>query len=201
MPTVVLPSQPIAQAAKNRRRNHSPTDAISPGGSPRAEETKDRVASRVRLRVWQRLVAAALAFVFPGAAIACAAFGIRYGFLSEKTTQVLLFGGLAGMLAGTFIAFLIVRGTTRSLDELAAQAMLVAEGKRTDLAFRRQGDEIGDLADAFSRVLDSSRRDRERLMTSNKDLLGMNEQLQNASEQVKSFALDRKSTRLNSSHG
>ena len=146
------------------------------------------MASRVRLRVWQRLVAAALAFVFPGAAIACAAFGIRYGFLSEKTTQVLLFGGLAGMLAGTFIAFLIVRGTTRSLDELAAQAMLVAEGKRTDLAFRRQGDEIGDLADAFSRVLDSSRRDRERLMTSNKDLLGMNEQLQNASEQVKSFA-------------
>ncbi|MEO6754903.1 MAG: response regulator [Chthoniobacteraceae bacterium] len=126
--------------------------------------------------------------MLPCTAIAIAAFGIRYRFLSDATAQMLLFAGIAGLFGGVFIASMFVRSTTRSLDELAAQASLVAEGKREDIAFPRRGDEIGDLADAFSRVLDSSRRDRERLMMNNKELLGMNTQLEKASEQVKSFA-------------
>ena len=142
----------------------------------------------MRLRVWQRLAAAALALVIPGVALATAAFGVRYGFLPGNVSQLLLFGGIAGLLGGVFVAFLIARGTTRSLHELAAQASLVADGKRTDIAFPMRGDETGDLAEAFCRVLDASRRDRERLMANNKELLGMNAQLEKASEQVKSFA-------------
>ena len=142
----------------------------------------------MRLRLWHRLLVAALGFVIPSAAITAAAFGIRFGFLSEKISQILLLGGIAGFVGGALIASQMVRGITRALHELANQASLVAEGKREDLAFPSRGDEIGELAEAFSRVLDASRRDRERLMMNNKELLGMNEQLEKASEQVKSFA-------------
>ena len=188
MPTVVLPSQPIAQPARNRRRSHHPTDESPPGTSQRTDENRDRAIRLVRLRVWQRLVGAGLALVLPAAAIATAAFGIRYGFLPENVRMILLLGGITGLLAGIFVAFLIIRGTIHSLHELAAQASLVADGKRTDIAFPRRGDEIGDLADAFNRVLDASRRDRERLTMNNRELLTMNEQMEKASEQVKSFA-------------
>ena len=188
VPTVVLPSQPIAQSVRSRRRNQNPSDEIPPGALARTDESKDRVTVKVRLRVWQRLVMAALTLVLPALALAIAAFGIRYGFLPGKAAMALLFGGIAGLAGGVFIAFLIIRGTIRSLHELAAQAALVAEGKRTDIAFPSRGDEIGDLAEAFCRVLDVSRRDRDRLMMNNKELLAMNEQMEKASEQVKSFA-------------
>ena len=173
---------------RSRRRNLNPSDEIPPGAQPRTDENKDRATFKVRLRVWQRLVMAALTLVLPALALATAAFGIRYGFLPEKAALALLFGGIAGLAAGVFVAFVIIRGTTRSLHELAAQATLVAEGKRTDIAFPSRGDEIGDLAEAFCRVLDFSRRDRERLMLNNKELLAMNSQMEKASEQVKSFA-------------
>ncbi len=142
----------------------------------------------MRLRVWQRLVLAMLALVLPSAGIAAAGFASRYGLLSENGSHALLLAGILGLVAGVFISARIVRGTTRSILELAAGASLVAEGKREDLAFPTRGDEIGDLADAFCRVLDASRRDRERLMMNNKELQGMNEQMEKASEQVKSFA-------------
>jgi signal transduction histidine kinase/CheY-like chemotaxis protein/HPt (histidine-containing phosphotransfer) domain-containing protein len=142
----------------------------------------------MRLGVRQRLILAALTLIIPNFVIAAAAFGMRYGHLAEKTSQLLLLGGVAGLIAGVFFSIEMVRRTTRSLRELAIQAALVAEGKREDLAFPVRGDEIGELADAFCRVVDSSRRDRERLMMNNRELLGMNEQLEKASEQVKSFA-------------
>ena len=142
----------------------------------------------MRLRVWQRLVLAMLALALPSAAIAAAGFGSRYGLLSDNGSHVLLIAGIVGLVAGVFISARIVRGTTRAILELAAGASLVAEGKRQDLAFSTRGDEIGDLADAFCRVLDASRRDRERLMTNNKELQAMNDQMEKASEQVKSFA-------------
>jgi signal transduction histidine kinase/DNA-binding response OmpR family regulator/HPt (histidine-containing phosphotransfer) domain-containing protein len=187
VPTVVLPSQPPAQPPKNRRKNPFTAEEILPAIPSRTAAEIGGV-SKVYLRVWQRLVVAALAFVLPSITIAAAAFGIRFGYLSDKTCEMLLLAGVAGLVGGVFIAMQMVRGTTRSLRELAVQASLVAEGKREDLAFATRGDEIGELAEAFCRVLDSSRRDRERLMMNNKELLGMNEQLEKASEQVKSFA-------------
>ncbi len=186
MPTVVLPSQQ-APPAKNRRKNPLSADDLLPAIAPRAT-TGSREISAVRLRVWHRLLVAALGFLIPCAAVTVAAFGIRFGYISEKTSQLLLLGGVAGFVVGVLLAFQMVRGITRSLRELAMQAVLVAEGKREDLTFPARGDEIGELADAFCRVVDASRRDRERLMMNNKDLLGMNEQLEKASEQVKSFA-------------
>ena len=187
VPTVVLPSQPQAQPAKNRRKNPLLPDGLLPSIQPRAG-MESREISRVRLRVWHRLLVAALAFVLPSAVIAAAAFGIRSGYLSERASEILLVSGVVGVVLGVVLAFQMVRGITRSLHELAIQASLVAEGKREDLAFPSRGDEIGELADAFCRVVDTSRRDRERLMMNNKELLGMNEQLEKASEQVKSFA-------------
>jgi len=187
VPTVVLPSQPQAQPAKNRRKNPLSAESLL-ATTPGRTDAESRGFFKVRLRVWHRLLVAALAFVIPSAVITTAAFGIRYGWLSEKTSQMLLLGGVAGLVAAVFIAIQMVRGTTGSLRELSMQASLVAEGKREDLAFPARGDEIGELADAFCRVLDASRRDRERLMMNNKELLTMNEQLEKASEQVKSFA-------------
>ena len=187
VPTVVLPSQPQAQPAKNRRKNPLSADDLLPAIPSRAA-IASRETYTVRLRVWHRLFVAALALIVPSAAISVAAFSIRFGFLSEKTAQMLLLGGIAGLIGGVFVAIQMLRGITRSLHELAVQASLVAEGKREDLSFPSRGDEIGELADAFCRVVDASRRARERLMTNNKELLGMNEQLEKASEQVKSFA-------------
>ncbi|MEO6785338.1 MAG: response regulator [Chthoniobacteraceae bacterium] len=138
--------------------------------------------------MWQRLLFAALSFIIPSAVIAGAALGMRFGYLSEKTSLIMLLAGAGGMTLGTVLAAGMIRGTTRSLRELAVQAALVAEGRRDDLAFATRGDEIGELAEAFCRVLDASRRDRERLLTNNRELQGMNEQLEKASEQVKSFA-------------
>ena len=65
------------------------------------------------------------------------------------------------MTLGAVLAAGMIRGTTRSLRELAVQAALVAERRRDDLAFATRGDEIGELAEAFCRVLDASRRDRD----------------------------------------
>ncbi len=161
-------------------------DGLLPAIPPRTDASG--APSQVRLRVSHRLLVAALSFVIPSATIAVAAFGMRSGFLSEKISQIVLLGGVAGLVIGLQIAIQMFRGITRSLHELAVQAALVAEGKRQDLSFPRRNDEIGELADAFSRVVDTSRRDRDRLTMNNKELLGMNEQLEKASEQVKSFA-------------
>ena len=185
VPTVVLPSQP-AQSAPNRRKNQFQSEELLPGVGSRTNASCDSLV--IRLRVWQRLVVAALSFILPSLIIAGAAFGMRLGYCSETTSLILLISGAAGMAAGTVLAAGMIRGTSRSLRELAVQAALVAEGKRDDLAFSKRGDEIGELAEAFCRVLDASRRDRERLMTNNRELQGMNDQLEKASEQVKSFA-------------
>ena len=188
VPTVVLPSQPQAQPVNNRRKgSHSHEDALSAAGS-RTPEPKGTETHRVRLRVWQRLVLSKIALVIPSAAIAVAGFGSRYGLLSDSASHILLIAGIVGLIAGFIVAVRIARGTSNSILELVGQASLVAEGKRHDLAFATRGDEIGDLAEAFCRVLDASHRDRERLMMNNRELLTMNEQLEKASEQVKSFA-------------
>ncbi len=172
----------------HRRKVPGSTENSLPGLASRTGEAAAAEPLRVRLRVWQRLLLAMLALVLPSAAIAAAGFGSRYGLLSDFSSHVLLIAGIAGLVAGALLAFRIARWTSHAILELAAQASLVAEGKRQDLAFPTRGDEIGDLADAFCRVLDASRRDRERLMMNNKELLAMNEQMEKASEQVKSFA-------------
>ncbi len=187
VPTVVLPSQTPAPPQKVRKKNPFTAEEILPG-VPRAALENGGTVKGARLRVWQRLLVAALAFALPSAVIAVGAFGVRLGVLSERTSNMLLLAGGVGLVGGVFIAAMMIRGTTRALRELALQAGLVADGKREDLAYSSRGDEIGDLAEAFCRVLDASRRDRERLMMNNKELLGMNEQLEKANEQVKSFA-------------
>jgi signal transduction histidine kinase/CheY-like chemotaxis protein/HPt (histidine-containing phosphotransfer) domain-containing protein len=187
VPTVVLPSQPQAPLAKNRRKNAFSADELLPAIPPRPADDLRNVP-RVRLGVRQRLLLAALALIIPNVVLSVAAFGMRYGHLSEPASHALLLGGGVALGIGVFIAIQMVERTTRSLRELAVQAALVAEGKREDLAFPARGDEIGELAQAFCRIVDVSRRDRERLMMNNRELLGMNEQLEKASEQVKSFA-------------
>ena len=188
VPTVVLPSQPQAQPVNHRRKGPLSTEDALPGSASRTGETKGTEPLRVRLRVWQRLLLAMAALVLPSAAIAAAGFGNRYGLFSDFISHLLLIVGIAGLIGGAILAVRIARGISSSILELAGQASLVAERKSQDLAFSTRGDEIGDLAEAFCRVLDASHRGRERLMMNNKELLTMNEQLEKASEQVKSFA-------------
>ncbi len=188
VPTVVLPSQPQAQPVNHRRKAPHAAEEALPEPASRTGETNGAEPLRVRLRVWQRLVLAMLALVLPTAAIAASGFGSRYGLLSDFASHILLIAGIVGLVAGFVLAVRTARRISSSILDLAGQASLVAEGKRQDLAFPTRGDEIGDLAEAFCRVLDASRRDRERLMMNNKELLAMNEQMEKASDQVKSFA-------------
>jgi len=187
VPTVVLPSQPQASTGPNRRKNQLSADELLPAIRPPAD-AETPVAPRARVGVVQRLFLATLLLVLPVLAITVAAFGLRFDFLSAGAFGQLMGGGLVGLAVGGTLAIGLVRGVGRSLKELARQTCVVADGKREDLAFPARGDEIGDLADSFSRVLDASRRDRERLLRNNKELMGMNEQLGKANEQVKSFA-------------
>ena len=140
------------------------------------------------MRVWQRLLFSVLAIVVPVTFIAGAAFGLRFDYLSARGFEMMVCIGLLTLAIGSVVAVKLIRGFTRPLRELAAEAEIVAEGKRTDLSFPPRGDEIGELAGAFGRVLDASRRDRERMLKNNRELMSMNEQLEKANEQVKAFA-------------
>ena len=152
-------------------------------------EEKPAAPEKIRLGIKSKLFGAALLVLAAVAGIFLAALGLRFGFLSPGTCGKLLTGCIAGLVPALIVAAFVVRNVTHAIDELTTQAAIVAEGRREDLSFSERGDEIGALADAFRRVLDLSRRDRERMTKNNKELLLMNEQIEKASEQVKSFAL------------
>ena len=187
MPTVVLPSQTPPQQSPNRRKRQIATDELLPAISLRSDAT-DVPPPKAGLRVWQKLLIASLLVAVPTAVIVLAAFGLRFDFLGLKIAEGLLLGGAVTLIAGVLIAARMILRVSASLKQLAKQADTVAEGLREDLIFNGDRDEIGDLAASFCKVLDLSRRDRERMAKNNKELIAMNDQLQNASEQVKSFA-------------
>ena len=74
------------------------------------------------------------------------------------------------------------------LRKLSHEAVEIAEGKRESLTVEARKDEIGDLTEAFRRVVETGRRDRERMLQNNNELQAMNAQLETANQQVKSFA-------------
>ncbi|MEQ1854175.1 MAG: ATP-binding protein, partial [Chthoniobacteraceae bacterium] len=140
------------------------------------------------LKIRQKMLIALLLFVLPTAAIVVAACGLRFDFLQTGTADKLLWTGALGLSAGVVLAFQLSFGVNRALHALTEQASAVADGKRQDIVMSRRSDEIGELTEAFRRVLDTSRCDRERMLKNNRDLSLMNEQLAKANEQVKSFA-------------
>ena len=187
VPTVVLPSPPSQQQSPNRRKGQINPDDLLPTIALH-DDADDAPPPKAGLRVRQKLLIATLLVALPTAVIVLAALALRFDFLTLGVSEALLLGGLVALIAGVVIASGMVLKVSHSLRKLAAQAELVAQGQREDLAFTGERDEIGELASSFCRVLDLSRRDRERMAKNNKELIAMNDQLQNASEQVKSFA-------------
>lgn len=100
----------------------------------------------------------------------------------------LLIVGVAGLVAGSYLTVRIARDIGQSLKLLATEARGIAEGQKSSLNVQARLDEIGDLSEAFRRVVETSRRDRERLQQNNNDLQAVNAQLEDANKQVQSFA-------------
>jgi signal transduction histidine kinase/CheY-like chemotaxis protein len=118
------------------------------------------------------------------AAATCSVFGL----LSASICIPLLGLGFFGLVAGLFETFRVWRGVCEPLERIAKHATAISEGSKDAFPTETRTDEIGRLARAFQRVLETSRFDRERLLQNNKELQTMNRQLESANEQVKSFA-------------
>jgi signal transduction histidine kinase/CheY-like chemotaxis protein len=187
VPTVVLPSQPQSQQSPNRGKGRISPDELLPA-IPLSPAGNDAPLLRRGFSLRQKVIVGLLLFALPVGAIVTAVCGMRFNFLSDGTADRLLWAGAGGLMAGSLLAIRMFLGANRALRVLADQATGVADGKREDISVPTRGDEIGELAEAFRRVLDSSRCDRERMLKNNKELLAMNEQLAKANEQVKSFA-------------
>ncbi len=136
----------------------------------------------------RRLVICAAGILLPLAAIVLAGAGSVAGLFSAHASVPLLIAGLAGLVAGVTGAMRILSSLCSRLERISRQASAIAEGSRESLPAETSKDEIGALAAAFQRVLETSRFDRERLLQNNKELQTMNQQLESANEQVKSFA-------------
>ncbi len=101
---------------------------------------------------------------------------------------MLLIAGIVALVIGAYFAVKIIREICERLRKLSEEAAGISEGRRDSLSIENQQDEIGDLSDAFRRVVETSRRDRDRMLKNNSELQAMNEQLEMANQQVKSFA-------------
>jgi signal transduction histidine kinase/DNA-binding response OmpR family regulator/HPt (histidine-containing phosphotransfer) domain-containing protein len=136
---------------------------------------------------WRLLLSAVLPLA-ASATILLGGLGLRFEIVPSGVCLTMLLGGAIALFPGILLAAYMVADVIRAIRHLLDQTAVVADGQREDLVFPERPDEIGSLAETFRKVLDLSRRDRERMLKNNRELLGMNEQLEKANEQVKSFA-------------
>lgn len=133
------------------------------------------------------LLCAILIFV-PTAVAVSGALGVVFALMPGKMGAILLIVGIVGLVAGGYGTTQIIRDLCEPLRKLSREAVEIAEGRRESLTVEARKDEIGDLTEAFRRVVETGRRDRERMLQNNNELQAMNEQLEAANQQVKSFA-------------
>jgi len=138
--------------------------------------------------VWRKLAATVALIFVPAGVTVVGGAGKLLKWIPDSFAIVLLILGVAGLIIAAIAARLVIRSVSDPLRQLARQARLVAEGKKHALTLDARHDEIGPLAAAFQRVVETSRYDRERLLQNNKELQAMNTQLEAAADQVKSFA-------------
>jgi signal transduction histidine kinase/CheY-like chemotaxis protein len=164
------------------RKNTAPPPVVIPAPRP-GERSWMR-----NWKVWQKMLLCAGLVFTPIAFAVVGASGSIFGFMKPQYATILLIFGLVGLICGGYATIRIIRTVSEPLRLLAYEAMQIAEGRKVSLSLDPRRDEIGELAAAFRRVVESGRQDRERLLVKNQELQGMNDQLEAASEQVKNFA-------------
>ena len=139
-------------------------------------------------RVWQKMLLCAILIFVPTSVTVSGALGTVFALMPGKLGAVFLIVGIVGLVAGGYGTTRIIHDMCEPLRKLAREAVDIAEGRRDSLTVEARKDEIGDLSEAFRRVVETSRRDRERMLQNNNELQTMNKQLETANQQVKSFA-------------
>jgi two-component system, sensor histidine kinase and response regulator len=135
-----------------------------------------------------KMVAAGTALFAPVGILVIGASGAVFGFLPSAFAVCVMIVGLVGTAVGSFIAVRNIREVIEAIRRLASETTAVASGTVPRLTLENRLDEVGILAAAIQRLVETSRSDRERLLHNNKELQAVNVQLEAASEQVKSFA-------------
>lgn len=185
-PPEAVPSS-VAAAVAVARTIPAPAGAAS---SPSLVQWREEAGSAKRVQnwhVWQKmLLCAAVLFVPMALTVFGAVFTVFH--IMANVGVVLLIGGILSLVGGGYFALRIVRDISESLRRLASEARDIAIGQKQSLTIEPRRDEIGELSEAFRRVVETSHRDRERLTSNNNDLQAMNSQLEDANKQVQSFA-------------
>ena len=130
----------------------------------------------------------AVLIIVPTVVTVTGALGSVFALMPGRMCGIFLIVGIVGLVAGGYGAAQIIRNICEPLGKLSREAVEIAEGRRDSLTIEARKDEIGVLSEAFRRVVETSRRDRERMLQNNNELQAMNEQLETANQQVKSFA-------------
>ncbi len=138
--------------------------------------------------VWQKMLLCAAMLFVPTSLTVLGAVLTVFQLSAGKFGVVLLIIGILSLIGGAYITLRIARDIGHSLRQLAMEARGIADGQRSTLTIQSRLDEIGDLSEAFRRVVETSKRDRERLQQNNNDLQAVNVQLEDANKQVQSFA-------------
>ena len=101
----------------------------------------------------------------------------------------LLLFGIALLIRSMRHAKATVKSVSAPLAELVRKTRLLAEGG-PDMPFDlpRRDDEFGDLTEAFRRVVESGRRDRQRLLQFNREMQQANERANLAKQEVEGYA-------------
>ena len=101
----------------------------------------------------------------------------------------LLLFGIALLIRSMRSAKATVQSVSTPLAELVRKTRLLAEGG-PDMPFDlpRRDDELGDLTEAFRRVVESGRRDRQRLLELNHEMQKANERAVLAKQEVEGYA-------------
>ncbi len=186
MPAKVLPKPPKIPLSSPDRKKAQIADA-SPLSDARREDAQG-FANFKNWRVWKRLLLCCCIIFVPVATIVVGAVGAVFAVMPGRTATMLLIAGIVALVIGAYFAVKIIREICERLRKLSEEAAGISEGRRDSLSIENQQDEIGDLSDAFRRVVETSRRDRDRMLKNNSELQAMNEQLEMANQQVKSFA-------------
>lgn len=138
--------------------------------------------------VWQKMLLCAVILFVPTALTVLGAMCTVFHLMPGKVGVVFLIVGIVSLVAGGYYTLVLVRDISKHLRQLAGEAQEIADGRKQTLSMVGRRDEIGELSEAFRRVVETSRRDRERLQQNNNDLHAVNAQLEDANKQVQSFA-------------
>jgi signal transduction histidine kinase/CheY-like chemotaxis protein len=171
MPPIVLKQEPGPDDAEGPLVNVKP----DPGG----------------LHHWsigKKLFVCGLLVFIPALVVVIGAMGKVFEILPGDVGVWLLLSGIVALVIGALLCLRIARAIAEPLVRMTRETTLVAEGEKESLGIELRRDEIGDLAAAFRRIIETSRCDRERLLQNNKELQAVNDQLEAANDQVKSFA-------------